>query len=269
MATLRTATSSIKLALKAPRSMTQSLTTPSKVAHVLDWKKATSNLLTLRITKQSIECAVAAHPSLIDEPIQTLPSIPLQRVASNHSFRDRTVSDFKGHQNQPSFDVPSVTQALQKLIHQHDVCGIVVLWPTEQLEGWNGAACGRTLHVLDQISLNVATGSNNPKPICLYDPHHKEHAMSDTGVEDEWGRSAIYSTTTNAKVVHCAKQPQSSMSDNMVAQVWSNFCREYWPDCVTPSSKAERDEVSHHLHHYTVGKNDSLSSGASAYQFAF
>jgi hypothetical protein len=268
MATLRTATSLVKKALKAPLSMTQSLTTPSKVAHVLDWKKATSNLLTLRITKQSIECAVAAHPSLIDEPVQALPSIPLKRVAS-HNVCDNNLSEVKNHRDQPSFDVPSATQALQTLIHQHDVCGIVVLWPTEQLEGWNGAACGRTLHVLDHISLNVAIGSNNPKPICLYDPHHLEHAMRDNALEDEWGRTAMYSTTTKAKVVHCAKQPQSLVSNNMAAQVWSNFCREYWPDCAIPLSKSERNVISHHVHHLTVDRNDSLSIGRSAYQFAF
>jgi hypothetical protein len=155
------------------------------------------------------------------------------------------------------------------VIRQHDVCGIVVLWPTEPLEGWNGAACGRTLHVMDHISLNGASGSNNPKPICLYDPHQMEHATSDGTVEDEWGRTVMYSTTTKAKVVHCAKQPQSSPSNHMVAQVWSNFCREYWPDCVIPSSKVERNEGSQYAHHFAVGKNDSLSNEGSAYQFAF
>lgn len=273
MATLRTATSCLKHALKTPLSLTQSLTTPSKVAHVLDWKKATSNLLTLRITKQSIECAVAAHPSLMDEPVQTLPNIPLKRAEPNQAklnSKCHSVSESKIHCDHPLFDVPSVTQALQKVIHQHDICGIVVLWPTEHLEGWNGAACGRTLHVLDHITLNSASGSSNSKPICLYDPLHLEHAMSDCAVEDEWGRTAIYSTTTKAKVVHCAKQLQSSASGNLAAQVWSNFCEEYWPDWVASSrSRTKFNELNHRSHHIVADEKESLSSDGSAYQFAF
>jgi hypothetical protein len=247
MATLRTAVSTI---LPKTSSLTQSLTTASKVAHMFDWKKSSNHILTLHITKQAIECAIASHPTLTQRsstsnssiwngltktasppPFRTLPSIPLSR--------DVTVNRSPYNRATPSFHVTSVTKALQDVIQDYSVCGIVVVYPTNTDNGCNNAACGRVLHVLDHISL---TGNNNTsKPICLYDPNTHHH-HSEQLLPDEWGRSPLYSTTTTAKEVHCAKQPQSEPGNSTILQqTWYNFVRQYWPNIRTLENDDEYD----------------------------
>jgi hypothetical protein len=269
-----------------PLSLTQSLTTPSKVAHVFDWKKATSNLLTLCVTKQSIECAVAPHPShhRQREPIQSVPSISLRQhrptnqlsMCNNNLKKLPTMQQTpKVHLDTPSFDVQSVTQSLQQIMNQNNVCGIVVMWPTEQQEGWNGASCGRTLHVLDHISLNASSGSSsNQKPICLYDPrqHVRSAWTDDLVVEDEWGRTPIYSTTTKATFVHCAKQNESITSKNTAVDVCSSFFRDYWPDVVGQTQWNEREAAlknNFNYQHSFVADTHSFKNEHATYQLAF
>ena len=234
MATLRTAVSTMPLRTLLPKkSLTQSLTTPSKVAQMFDWKKASSNnLLTLHITKQTIECAIASHPTAAknaSSPIQALPSIPLTRDVT----RNDTTAKY-GQSPPASFHVPSATKALQEVIQQYNVCGIVVVYPTNTENGAKNAACGRALHVLDHLSLTGGhhnhCGGTATKPICLYDPNAHFHHSENVG-PDEWGRSALDCTTTTAKVVHCAKQPHSET--NLLQQTWDNFVHQYWPSVST------------------------------------
>lgn len=242
MATLRTAVSTIQpvMALRSsiPKvSLTQSLTTPAKVAHMFDWKKTSNNILTLHITKQAIECAIASHPTIASRssnssssssssgstsfPITPIASIPLERdIARDVTAKPGTV---------PSFHVPSVTKALQDVIQENNVCGIVVVYPTNTDNGCNNAACGRALHVLDHVSLSGSNSNGSPKPICLYDPNTHYH-HSENVAPDEWGRSPLYSTTTTAKVVHCAKQPQTEKNSTLLQETWYNFVHQYWPN---------------------------------------
>ena len=250
MATLRTAVSTMQPLMSSARSsmskisLTQSLTTPAKVAHMFDWKKSSNNILTLHITKQAIECAVASHPTMTNRitsisnssmnssnlnssrshnttvSVTSLPSIPLTRdIARDVTLKPGTI---------PSFHVPSVMKALQEVIQDHNVCGIVVVYPTNTDNGNNNAACGRALHVLDHLSFSGSTSNGSTKPICLYDPnthyHHAENVAS-----DEWGRSPLYTTTSVAKVVHCAKQPQSEKNSTLLQETWYNFVHQYWP----------------------------------------
>lgn len=282
MATLRSATTAVlkqcnKLESKSSVfSMTRSLTTPAKVVHCFDWKKSTGNLLLIRVTKQSIECGIASHPSIVnssiftnssdnEESIKVLPSIPLEKSKASSKHPD-TFEQSKVRINSPSFNVAMVTNALQQTIHQYNVCGVVVTWPTEQLEGWNGASCGRTLHVLDHIAVQQhSSGSNgriSNKPICLYDPNHRSDMIMH---DDEWGRNPIYSITTKAKVVHCAKQQQDvvskTASKNIVLEhVWENFCNEYWPN--HKNDPIEQQEygrsISDEYHNYSDMKSKYL-----------
>jgi hypothetical protein len=130
-----------------------------------------------------------------------------------------------------------VAQTLQEVIQDHNVCGIIVVYPTNTANGCNNAACGRALHVLDHLSFSGSNGTVSAKPICLYDPnahyHHSEHVTP-----DEWGRSPLFSTTTTEKVVHCAKQPQSEKNSRLLQESWHNFVHQYWPDvsCATTTT---------------------------------
>ena len=60
-------------------SITKFLTSPSKVARALDWKKSAS-VLSLHVGKDSIDMAVTSHPSTTsdEELILPLPSIPIK-----------------------------------------------------------------------------------------------------------------------------------------------------------------------------------------------
>ena len=184
------------------RSITNSLTSPSKVAQSLDWKMASGSILSLRIVKDQIELAVSSHPSF-DEEVQALPSIPLElKTVNNRKVLCGTVAD-----------------SLLDVVNQFHVCGMVVSWPVQK-EGWCGAPCGRVLHTLDQISMTV------DRPVCLYDPVHS------TPPEDDWGRASIYSETTK-KTVHVASQEhynQDCTDGKVATDIWNDFCMEHWPE---------------------------------------
>jgi hypothetical protein len=191
----------------AKASLSQSLTTPSKVAHCLDWKKASGSILSLRVNNETdtLDLAVASHP-FFDEAAQPLQSIPLDRSVDTQLNR-KVVSD-------------SVAAALQQVVSNYNVCGMVVSWPV-QPEGWCGASCGRVLNTLDQICLTVN------RPVCLYDAKHASPP------EDEWGRAELYSAVPAPdKHVHVASQEQyPDCSGNVAAaQVWNDFMHEHWPE---------------------------------------
>lgn len=191
---------SVRAATKAARSLSHLLTTPSKVAHALDWKKASGSILSLRVNEDQIDLALASHPSF-EDPVQQLKSIPLERTTV---YNRKVLTD-------------SVADALQDVLKDHNVCGMVVSWPV-QPEGWCGASCGRVLNTLDQIRLTI------DRPVCLYDANHTMPP------EDEWGRSEIYSTTSN-KQIHVASEEQyQDCTGKVASQIWDDFCHEHWPE---------------------------------------
>jgi hypothetical protein len=219
------------------RSLSKCLTAPSKVAQALDWKKASGSILSLRVNDSSIDIAVAAHPSF-EESAHQLQPIPLVRkTLSNRKVVSDTVAD-----------------ALQKVVKDYNVCGMVVSWPVQR-EGWCGAPCGRVLNALDQIQLT------SDRPVCLYDVNHC------TPPEDEWGRSEIYSTTCD-KTVHVASQEQyQDCTGKVASEIWKDFCHEHWPEFAqdessTPSSRKDLVEGHH---------DDSLwlHEGHDAYNTAY
>lgn len=221
------AASILHRAAASSRSLSHLLTAPSKIANSLDWKKASGCVLSLRVNRDFIDLAVASHPSF-DEPAQPLAAIPLALRVE----RNRTVV------------ASSVAEALQLVVHNYNVCGLVVSWPV-QAEGWCGASCGRVLHALDQIRLDA------PRPVCLYDPGHRAPPP-----EDEWGRAEIYSQTSD-QTVHVASEEQyQDCTGKVAAQVWDEFMREHWPELCGPVNN-ERD--SHH-------KKPAASAAAAAHE---
>lgn len=190
-----------KAAAKAASSITQMLTTPGKVAHSLDWRKASGSILSLRIVRDRIDLAVASHPSL-EEPTMELPSIPLR----THIEHNKKVLD------------EAVSQELARAVQNFNVCGMVVSWPVQR-EGWCGKSCGKVLNTLDQIQ-----AANTSRPICLYDPNHSSPP------EDEWGRATLYSETSD-KTLHVASEEQYEDTTGKVAvDIWNDFCAEHWPE---------------------------------------
>jgi hypothetical protein len=194
------------------KSLTKLLTTPNKVAHALEWRKASGSILSISVCKDKIDLAVASHPSL-EDPVQPLPSIPLKlETVENHKVLPQSVMDELDH-----------------IVKDWKVCGMVVSWPVQK-EGRCGAPCGRVLHTLDQLTerSNVLSSS---RPVCLWD---REHNLPH---EDEWGRDPLYGHTTK-KTLHLASKEQYADSKCVAADIWEDFCRAQWPDLFMPRSRA-------------------------------
>lgn len=242
MASLRTVPTMKQMVqhIKQLPSMTQSLTTPNTLAHVFDWKKTTSTVLTLRITKQTIDCGIVTHPIVNNNSnnvVDVLPSIPLEKLKNDDNSK---TSESSATSTGPNFNVNRVTSSLQRIVQDYDVCGIVVIYPTSSSSNGKNASTGRALHVLDHLPNIFAAGKNgsstSSKPICLFDPNQSNVAIHD---EDEWGRTQAYCTDgTSAKVVHCAKQLQHSdnaTTSTVLELTWKNFVQQYWPNVASDS----------------------------------
>jgi hypothetical protein len=183
-------------------TLSKLLTSPSKLAHAIDWHQIAGSVLTLNILSDRIELAVAPHPAYMEETIQSLPSIPVKTSTANNQ---RVLS-------------PALAQELKSLIDSWQVCGLVVNWPV-QPEGWCGAQCGRVLFTLDQLARDI------DRPICLWD---QAHTHVD---EDEWGRNPVYARVPAAgKEVHIASKEQYHAPNVALVEIWNDFCRSHWPE---------------------------------------
>lgn len=196
------------MSLPAAKSIYNYLVTPSKVAHALDWRKASGAVLSLRIVKDRLDLAVSSHPEA-EEPTYSLPSIPLEYQTINNR---KTL-------------LPKVSRELTEVIQKYHVCGMVVSWPV-QTEGWCGKSCGTVLHVLDQLA---SQGLPN-RPICLFEPTHASPP------EDEWGRATLYSEPAKQdQTMHLASRDQygqehTTVTGKMAADLWKQYVQEQWPE---------------------------------------
>jgi hypothetical protein len=207
----------------AARTISQFLTAPGKVAHALDWKKYSGNILNLIISKGKIEMAVASHPEF-QEKVRLLNPVPILQQTTI-SANDTTTS----HHRRRILD-SSVPETLAAVMEKYNVCGIIVGWPVER-EGWCGASCGRVLYTLDQL---VQANSSDHgrvitmnRPICLYD---MDHHIPD---EDEWGRSPVYSEISYDSVQVCSEEQSyhnfCATHAYAVTSLWNDFCTTQWP----------------------------------------
>jgi hypothetical protein len=224
-------------------SIHQLLVAPSRIAHALNWRKATGKVMALGIAKNSIDVAIVSHPTAIaagntsprwKQPLADRP-IPSIRLGSkvNKENKIQVIDD-------------SVMSQLSSIVQRHadDLCGIVVSWPVQE-EGWCGAPCGRVLHALDQIVEHEqrSHGPQHPllslkRPICLWDYQH-HGAVVDP--EDAWGRAELYSHTTT-KTEHVASKEQYSEPPCTAALIWDDFMRAHWPDLCNVSQVPSRSE---------------------------
>mmetsp|Transcript_10050 Transcript_10050/g.22021 ORF Transcript_10050/g.22021 Transcript_10050/m.22021 type:complete len:208 (-) Transcript_10050:163-786(-) len=198
-------------------SLAKALTTPRTIARALDWQKVSGALLSIHFGPTSIDLAVTSHPSASSRPIKTLPSIPLEQ----ESQRNQRVLK------------SSVLDSLSRIVEDSElnVCGFLVSWPVQN-EGWCGAPCGKVLHSLDQIvqRTNLISGK---RPVVLWDGHHFYHH------EDEWGRTPIYSETSD-RSVHIASRDQYKDEGMVAADIAADYLKRCFPDF---SFKVEEEET--------------------------
>lgn len=186
------------------RSITRFLTSPGKIAQALDWRKQAGAVLSLHVGTSSIDLAVTLHPSADENPIQPLPSIPIETEVKGNS------KVLKSH----------ILKELSKIADDWNVCGIVTSWPVQK-EGWCGASCGKVLHTLDQIVQETSLVSKK-RPLCLWDGHHY------LNTEDEWGRIARYGVPSE-KHKHCASTEQYHDEGMVASEIAQDYIRCHWP----------------------------------------
>jgi len=258
------------------------LSKPSKVASILDWKKASNHtVLAVNFHKNRVGIAIASHPSL---GVPCLELEPLQ-------FEDRN-----GNRKSIGGDIDrECLERFSDIIEDYKVCGVVINWPLQRDTGRMGAACGRVLFALEQLwersnEKNTATTSTDAhdlrnnnnhnlerggllsRPFCLWDAGHID--LSDPSKKvDSFGRCASYGkenpssdvtqTPTPASETRLQKQPLSSTDRyynkeknyfaskeqyhedelTVVLGVWDDFCREHWPDIICATNNDVNFEV--------------------------
>eukprot|EP00980_Cylindrotheca_fusiformis_P028585 scaffold22613_cov126-Cylindrotheca_fusiformis.AAC.5 len=196
--------------MSASKSILKVLTTPSKIASSLDWRKVSGSVLSLDIHSDRIGLALASHPSFGEGSAATLESIPLAR-------RGRVTEECRS--------------TLAKLVKEHKVCGVVVSWPLQNDTHRMGAACGRVLHTLEDLLEHDSTSNifTPSRPLCLWNgqPKNEEEVQP-----DEFGRLAVYGRTPPSdKHIHKASEEQYNQDENIVAaNVWDDFVKAHWPE---------------------------------------
>ena len=160
--------------------------------------------------KSTIDLAAASHPDVEGNPIQPLPSIPIQvETKKNQKMLKK-----------------EVVAELCDVVTEFKSLGLLVSWPVQR-EGWCGASCGKVLRILDQV-LSEGTMSRE-NVICLWNGRHW------TSDEDEWGRVSVYSVPTN-KTVHVASKEQYDEDGMVATAVAQDFLEHHWPDELIMSS---------------------------------
>jgi hypothetical protein len=209
--------------------LSSALVAPSKVANLLDWRKAVGSVMALDITRKSIGMAVATHPD--QQHAEAVALRPISLVQQQHHYHHHRGEGapstsfplYKGKKkNQMSKELIS---ELEAAVRRHRVCAFVVNWPTH--EGRMGEQCGRVLHVLDSVIDQSNSVVTRKRPFTLWsstttrDGNHylndDEHTSSSLSLSssvddahssssynyysppDEWGRSIHFA---NAPAYH-------------------------------------------------------------------
>eukprot|EP00531_Pseudo-nitzschia_arenysensis_P004810 CAMPEP_0116135142 /NCGR_PEP_ID=MMETSP0329-20121206/11033_1 /TAXON_ID=697910 /ORGANISM="Pseudo-nitzschia arenysensis, Strain B593" /LENGTH=264 /DNA_ID=CAMNT_0003629923 /DNA_START=56 /DNA_END=850 /DNA_ORIENTATION=+ len=207
------------------RQLMSVLTTPSKIANALDWRKATGGAIaTLDIHADRIGVRISQHPQNNSKRRKySLPVSPRGRTRIPESTR----------------------QQLSQLVHDHKVCGFIVSWPIQEDTGLMGAACGRTLYAIEELfrndigsSSSSSSSNNNPetnqglvftpnRPLCLWEAAAGAHKMA---TADSFGRSSLYARTSD-KTEHLASKEQYHQDEAVVvSEIWDDFVKTHWPE---------------------------------------
>lgn len=190
--------------------LSSSLVAPSKVANLLDWRKAVGSVMSLDITRDRIGIAVAEHPEHI------CGSIPLESISLRHGKKSEMSRD--------------LVAELEAAVRRHRVCAFVVNWPTN--EGRMGEQCGKVLQVLDCVIDHSNSVVTKKRPFALW--CHSETASHQSSPIDEWGRSTDfaqapdYRTDMSYSSKSAARRAQSQDSSVVAANVLDEWVRSHW-----------------------------------------
>ena len=166
--------------------LSSALVAPSKVANLLDWRKAVGSVMALDITRKSIGMAVATHPDQHAEAVALRP-ISLMQQQHHHRGEGAPSSSFSLYKGKKKNLVSKeLISELEAVVRRHRVCAFVVNWPTH--EGRMGEQCGKVLHVLDSVIDQSNSVVTRKRPFTLWsstttrDCHHyfndDEHTSS-------------------------------------------------------------------------------------------
>ena len=230
-----------------PNRLIKLIQTPSKIKNELDWKKARC-VATLDIGHSRIGIAVGSHPEY-GEPLQIYEPLKLQLVTTNSN-----------KEGQRQMLDKSAVKKLETVILENNICGILCLWPLERSSGRAGYACGKVLYTLEQLAQQSKTIMSPSRPIGLWATDYDRSCA-----EDEWGRSPLYSKTTN-KTIHSASKNQyfhHEGSSEIAAQIYKSFCQRYWPElweenygCYRDDGKYENQVRRHNWNQHQQLEND-------------
>mmetsp|Transcript_19566 Transcript_19566/g.45554 ORF Transcript_19566/g.45554 Transcript_19566/m.45554 type:complete len:242 (-) Transcript_19566:150-875(-) len=199
----------------ATRKLTQFLTTPSKIASALDWKKNGGSILSLNILRDRIGLSVASHPCREENRAVSLDPIALR-------FKRKSSKELDS----------SVISQLQDIIQTHLVCGLVVAWPIQK-EGRLGAPCGRVLYTLDSLFQSSNSILTANRKFCLWDGLHVEPECE----EDKFGRCEVYGRPSFHTPNYVAKSSDFDAPPLESMDVWQDFCQAHWPNHCVPTKE--------------------------------
>lgn len=231
--------------------LSSALVAPSKVANILDWRKAVGAVMALDITRDRIGMAIAEHPELFCE------SIPLDSISLNQDGRG-------GAPNKKSQVSKELVSQLESVVRQNRVCAFVVNWPTH--EGRMGEQCGKVLHVLDSVMHQSNSVVTNKRPFTLWCNY--ANASFETCPPDEWGRSTDFAQAPPEYVEGMSyssktaiNQESSKDSSIVAANLLDEWVKNHWEidnrmGKATAPKKPQRDFffTTHSVDEYTNEK---------------
>jgi len=198
--------------------LSSALVAPSKVANLLDWRKAGGSVMSLDITAKSIGIAVSVHPEHICESIALRP-ILLQdgwHGGASEAKRNPITKD--------------IIHELEAEVRRHRVCAFVVNWPVH--EGRLGEQCGKVLSVLDSVVDQSNSVVTRKRPFTLWTDSTR--ASYDSAPPDEWGRTINFARAPeyyrgmNYSSKEVAEQQSSASSSAFAANVLDEWVKNYW-----------------------------------------
>ena len=207
--------------------LSSALVAPSKVANLLDWRKAVGSVMALNITHKAIGMAVATHPDQHAEAIALRPlSLVQQQPQHHHGEGAPSISSsfYKGSKkNHVSKELIS---ELEAVVRRHRVCAFVVNWPTH--EGRMGEQCGKVLHVLDTVIDQSNSVVTRKRPFTLWSstPTATSHKLNHCFNDDEHASSSL-SLSSSLDVAHSSS---NSPPDEWGRSIHFAKAPAYYPD---------------------------------------
>mmetsp|Transcript_7197 Transcript_7197/g.9759 ORF Transcript_7197/g.9759 Transcript_7197/m.9759 type:complete len:243 (-) Transcript_7197:172-900(-) len=196
------------------------LTVPSRVANILDWKKAGGAVMSLDVNSDRIGVAIARHP-------ETCTSVyKMEPILFNEASRARKIDE-------------DIIFKLEDVAKQHNVCAFVVGWPL-QPNGRMGAPCGKVLHVLDELVAKSNSIFTKNRPFTLWDDRDIPRENVDMSLmkvnvppPDEWGRSVTFSRVPpqDQSVIYLSREQchhPSSKDSSVAADLLEMFMESHY-----------------------------------------